>query len=788
MPPKEKVTKKRKTTQSTLDAYRRIGPKPGIATASRPQHARQDQSHMAIDREKEKPTTLSESAHKRRSTDQIKFKNIKEPTRLTLNEPSFNDTWAQFQQLLETIFHKREPTMSLQQAYEACLTLCYCQKAEELYSKLKEELVIYIKQVAVLLEENMEADNESYLMALKDQWVNLVDGLVLVRNVFIELDRRYLIRNTKFSSLIEFGQYLFRDIVMGSEALRNTAVENLLNMIQRERDDEIMDRDLLQVLTTIFSKLDLYEQYFLPAFLQETGAYYRAESTRLLKEMDIPEYLKHVSRRIEQESVDRIQAYMEKSSRGPLTQKVIDQLVRKPLEFILQRGFNKMMDDGDKEPLCTLYMSVSGTENASHLRNAFGNYIKARGSALVQDPKRDPTMVASLLAYKAKLDDICKECFLNDDQFLNILKESFEAFVNSRPNRPAELLAKYFDSKIRSTAKRNNDEDLEDIVDKLLPIFRYLQEKDIFEAFYKRHLSKRLLLGRSISNDMEKMVLLKLKTECGPNFTKNLEQMFNDIEVSADLHVQFKNAEEYPADGGIAFRVNVLAQGIWPSYASSDVILPANMMAYQEAYNKFYTASFKGRRLLWQNSLASCVIKGFFPLGIKELHVNLLQTAVLLLFNDKSTLSYGEIAASTTIEEKDLKRILASLTSSQYQVLLKQEDGDTISLSDVFIYNDNFSSPNVRIRIGALQQEQIGEERKATEAKVLVDRQHQLEAAIVRIMKSKKSLAHGDLMKELFDQVKFPLDATDIKKRIESLIDRDYLGRSEADSNTYIYK
>lgn len=84
-------------------------------------------------------------------------------------------------------------------------------------------------------------------------------------------------------------------------------------------------------------------------------------------------------------------------------------------------------------------------------------------------------------------------------------------------------------------------------------------EKDIFEAFYKRHLSRRLLLGRSISNDMEKMVLLKLKAgrekdpwmisflrskqfqiECGPNFTKNLEAMFTDIEVSADLHAQFK--------------------------------------------------------------------------------------------------------------------------------------------------------------------------------------------------------------------------------------------------------
>lgn len=134
-------------------------------------------------------------------------------------------------------------------------------------------------------------------------------------------------------------------------------------------------------------------------------------------------------------------------------------------------GFNKMMDDGEKEPLHTLYTCVSETEDASTLRDAFSNYIKvsvickwkqkrctnmqhqARGSALVLDPKRDPTMIPSVLALKSKLDNICSDCFLNDEQFLNTLKQSFEAFINSRPNRPAELLAKYFDSKIRSTAK-----------------------------------------------------------------------------------------------------------------------------------------------------------------------------------------------------------------------------------------------------------------------------------------------------------------------------------------------
>ena len=67
--------------------------------------------------------------------------------------------------------------------------------------------------------------------------------------------------------------------------------------------------------------------------------------------------------------------------------------------------------------------------------------------------------------------------------------------------------------------------------------------KDAFEAFYKRFLSKRLLLSRSASNDLEKSVLARLKTECGAGFTKNLEAMFKDIEVSVDLNSEFKVKE-----------------------------------------------------------------------------------------------------------------------------------------------------------------------------------------------------------------------------------------------------
>ena len=56
---------------------------------------------------------------------------------------------------------------------------------------------------------------------------------------------------------------------------------------------------------------------------------------------------------------------------------------------------------------------------------------------------------------------------------------------------------------------------MEETLDKVMMLFRYLQEKDVFEKYYKQHLAKRLLSGRTVSDDAERSLLVKLKTECG---------------------------------------------------------------------------------------------------------------------------------------------------------------------------------------------------------------------------------------------------------------------------------
>lgn len=94
--------------------------------------------------------------------------------------------------------------------------------------------------------------------------------------------------------------------------------------------------------------------------------------------------------------------------------------------------------------------------------------------------------------------------------------------------------------KLRAGNKEATEEELERLLDKIMVLFRFIHGKDVFEAFYKKDLAKRLLVGKSASVDAEKSMLSKLKQECGGGFTCKLEGMFKDMELSKDINITYK--------------------------------------------------------------------------------------------------------------------------------------------------------------------------------------------------------------------------------------------------------
>ncbi|KAG0992593.1 hypothetical protein G6F27_014173 [Rhizopus arrhizus] len=132
----------------------------------------------------------------------------------------------------------------------------------------------------------------------------------------------------------------------------------------------------------------------------------------------------------------------------------------------------------------------------------------------------------------------------------------------------------------------------------------------------------------------------------------------------------------------------------------------------------------------------------------------------------------------------DLNRTLQSLSCVKYKILIKSEKGRDIQPGERFTVNTGFTANLARIKIQSLASKvESDAERKNTKDKVDEERLHQIEAAIVRIMKDRKSMEHNLLIAEVTKQLspRFLPSPVMTKKRIEALIDREYLERNPED-------
>ena len=57
-------------------------------------------------------------------------------------------------------------------------------------------------------------------------------------------------------------------------------------------------------------------------------------------------------------------------------------------------------------------------------------------------------------------------------------------------------------------------------------LFKYIDDKDVFQSFYMTKLSKRLIHGVSATNEAEAGMISKLKEACGFEYTNKLQRMF----------------------------------------------------------------------------------------------------------------------------------------------------------------------------------------------------------------------------------------------------------------------
>ncbi|XP_061743611.1 cullin-4A [Nerophis ophidion] len=727
----------------------------------------------------------SMASGKSATSKKLVIKNFKDRPKLAENYTE--DTWLKLRDAVSAIQNSTSIKYNLEELYQAVENLCSYKVSPTLYKQLRQVCEDHVRaQIHQFREESL--DNFSYLKRMNRCWQDHCRQTIMIRSIFLFLDRTYVLQSSLLPSIWDTGLELFRTHIVSDRAVQKRTVDGILEQIELERHGETADRSLLRSLLGMLSDLQVYKESFEERFLLETNRLYATEGQRLMQERDVPEYLHHVARRLEEEN-DRIVSYLDQSTQKPLISCVEKQLLGEHMTAILQKGLSVLLDENRVAELALLYQLLSKVKGGlPTLLQFWRDYIKTFGGEIVCTPEKDKDMVQELLDFKDKMDNVTQCCFTRNEGFINAMKEAFETFINKRPNKPAELIAKYVDSKLRAGNKEATEEELERILDKIMIIFRFIHGKDVFEAFYKKDLAKRLLVGKSASVDAEKSMLSKLKHECGAAFTSKLEGMFKDMELSKDVMIQFKQYMQNQSEpSNIELTVNILTMGYWPSYLPMEVHLPSEMVKLQEVFKLFYLGKHSGRKLQWQPTLGHSVLKAEFKEGKKELQVSLFQTLVLLMFNEGEDFSVEDIGTATGIEEGELKRTLQSLACGKARVLNKNPRGKDVENGDHFTFNLDFKHKLFRIKINQIQMKETVEEQVSTTERVFQDRQYQIDAAVVRIMKMRKTLSHNLLVSELYNQLKFPVKPGDLKKRIESLIDRDYMERDKETPNQYHY-
>ncbi|KAB5570827.1 Cullin family protein [Coniochaeta sp. 2T2.1] len=768
----------------------------------------------------------------------IKNLRVSTPTRSANVEDYFTRIWRELEAAVEAVFHGRQPTQPLEKLYRGVEDICRKGEAEKLGDMLQSRCDEFLgKEVLAQIRSDgggPNADPAVMLRAVLRHWKRWSQQLTLIRSMFSWLDRSYLINSRKLPQINDQGITLFRRMVFVSRkdaqdewTPGKQVLEGMCQLVNFDRrGDDRFDSVLLKESVTMLNVFGVYTKSFEPMFLRKSNAYFEEFAEERSVSSNLKDYINACERLLKREGFRCAEYNFDSTTKRQLMDSAHHILIENYSSKLLDSGsVAKLLDDNEVESMQALYQLLRLSSIQKRLRQPWEAYIRQAGTAIVTNKENGDSMIIRLLELRKKLDIMVRDAFAQADEFIWGLREAYGGFINDRANasvwgtgtsKVGEMVAKHIDMLLRGGLKTlpktllsdskdraddeksglastgDEDAELDRQLNKAVELFRFIEGKDVFEAFYKRDLARRLLTGRSASQDAERNMLTKLKEECGSSFTHNLEQMFKDQELGRDEMAAYKQYKEGTGwnRNDIDLTVNVLSAAAWPTYPDVKVLLPDDVLVHIQHFDTFYKNKHTGRKLTWKHHLAHAVIKAKFDKGTKELSVSAAQAVVLILFNQATdpdgVLSYDQISQATGLTGSDLERTLQSLACGTRRVLTKAPRGRDVKPTDTFEVNKAFTDGRYRVKINQIQLKETREENQETHERVAADRQFETQAAIVRIMKSRKTMTHLQLVTEVIEQTRArgAVDPADIKKNIEKLIEKDYLERED---NSYTY-
>eukprot|EP01062_Namystynia_karyoxenos_P003072 TRINITY_DN11083_c0_g1_i1.p1 TRINITY_DN11083_c0_g1~~TRINITY_DN11083_c0_g1_i1.p1 ORF type:complete len:813 (+),score=370.42 TRINITY_DN11083_c0_g1_i1:131-2440(+) len=727
-------------------------------------------------------------------------------------KPENQQEWIQQNMLAYTVVY------NLCTKHEGAKTGVNC--AQVLYHRLQEMIQKHLKE------------------SVTDQ-VNGKKGEVLLSQVYRDWEAHRL--------MVKWGKFMFRYLddyytknpnidvltIMMLKCFQTAVYENIKNelrdvilqTIELEREGNVVNREVLKSAVSLFidmgmNSLVVYEQDFEEPLMRQTAAYYRREATAWFgADGGQFTYLKKAENRIAEEG-RRADLIFAPSTKRPLLRQLEKELLEEHKARCMHdpdAGCAQLLSSGKHDELGRMYRLFNKVPDGLDLMaQIVREYIEKEGKdinakfsaggqgAASEGESAGQTYVRGCLDLHDKYTELFRAYFDNHEIYNKARKSAFETFLNPQQSDPwtlkqktkeghetvtsSELLSTYVDGIMKK--EMESEQQLDEVLDKCVALFTYIHDKDLFQQFYMKQMSKRLLQNKNERLlDQERQMISKLKMKMGNAYTSKLEGMLTD-QAAADN--QYKSFRDYLQDKGeklpLDFTPLVLTTGFWPAFKHDTLNPPPDMATCLTQFGRYYDKTTQSRKLTWIHSLGHATVMRKWAKGPREMSVSTYQACVMLLFNDRPQVFARDAEEVLQLPQEEIKRTIHSLAYGKFPVI-QRADGNKqsrkIEPTDAFVVNEDFHTNSRKFKIPAV----VKQERSEVIDTNQEQRRHVIEACVVRIMKSRRTLSHPELIAETIKQLThlFQPEPKVIKKRIEDLIQRQYLERDEEDRNQYRY-
>ncbi|KAB0341475.1 hypothetical protein FD754_018401 [Muntiacus muntjak] len=685
----------------------------------------------------------------------------------------------------------------------------------ELYKRIKEFLKNHLTNLPKDGEDLMDI---GVLKFYTQQWEHYQFSSKVLNGICACLNKQLLnIANRgKACQIYSLAMVIWRDCLF--RPLNKQVTNAVLKLIENERNGESVNTTLISGAIQSYMELGVneddqfeqgpmltvYKEAFESQFLADTERFYTRKSTELLQQNPVTEYMKEVETLLLEER-RRAQTYLHHSTKGRLVRKCRQALVEKHLEIFLTE-FQNLLNANKSEDLGRMYKLIYRIKNGlgefkklleTHIHNQGLAAIEKCGEAALNDPR---IYVEIVLNIHKKYNALVISAFKNHADFVAALDKACRGFINNNAvtkmaqssSKSPELLARYCDSLLKKSSKNPEEAELEDTLNHVMTVFKYMDDKDVVQKFYTKMLAKRLVHQNSASDDAEASMISKLKQACGFEYTSKLQRMFQDFGISKALNAQFKKhlMDSEPLD--LDFSIHVLSYGWWPFEESCTVLLPSELEPCYRRFTAFYASCYSDRKLSWAYQLSEGELVTNYFKNKYTLHASTFQMAILLQYNTEDAYTVQQLTDRTQIKTDIVTQVLQILLKFKLLVL----EDESANVDEVELKPDTliklhfgYKSKKLRVNISLPMKIEQKREQETMYKNIEEDRKLLIQAAIVRIMKTRKIVKHQQLLGEVTTQLSsiFKPQISVIKKCIDVLIEKEYLERVGDEKDTYSY-